>query len=305
MRKGCVETRLFSLAAAVVWVCCVSSNPAVASVFRDRPAFNAASQNLNTVDFESVLPNFEINPVIDGIRFQNLAGSPQIIPLQNLSTKALLGRSAGEITVLTIFLPPGITAVGCDQFGAPMIVTTSTGESVTMNPSDASRFVGFVSDQTIQTLTISLDFPEPTPDVVIDNLSFGQGRVGNEPPTPLLLVPNNTGRAAALDSVTHKSEPFNVTTTHNFAADGHTRITLFVVGLTLEPADSPFVKVHVEDSQQHVFDLLSESTARVKNLSWISQVTVRLPDTLVGVGNVNVSISVRGVMSNKALLRID
>jgi hypothetical protein len=186
-----------------------------------------------------------------------------------------------------------------------MIIAISTGESVMMNQSDTSTFAGFVSDQPIQKLIISLDVPEPTPSAIVDNLTFGQRRAGNEPPVPQLLVTTDTARAVALDSVTTDSEPFHVLSSHNFATDGHTRITLFLVGLALEPADAAFVTVQAEDTQQHVFDLPVEGTASVKNLSWISQVTVRLPDTLAAAGNLNVSVTVRGKVSNKAPLRIE
>jgi hypothetical protein len=186
-----------------------------------------------------------------------------------------------------------------------MIVSISTGESVMMNQGDPSTFAGFVSDQPIQKLIISLDVPEPTPVAVVDNLTYGQRRAGNEPPAPQLLVTTDTARAAALDSVTTHSEPFHILSLHNFATDGHTRITLFLVGVILEPADAPFVSVQAEDSQQHVFDLPVEGTARVKNLSWMSQVTVRLPDALNAAGNLNVSVTVRGKVSNKAAIRID
>jgi hypothetical protein len=54
-----------------------------------------------------------------------------------------------------------------------------------------------------------------------------------------------------------------------------------------------------------VFDLPVEATARVKNLSWMSQVTVRVPDTLAGAGDLNVSVTVHGKGSNKAPLRIE
>src|SRR6185503_16559124 len=100
--------------------------------------------------------------------------------------KLLHAATVGEITRLLIFLPPGTTAVGCDQFSRPMILSTSTGESVTMDPSDTSNFVGFISDQPIQSLLITLDFPEPTPSALMDNLSYGQRRAGNEPPVPQL-----------------------------------------------------------------------------------------------------------------------
>ena len=294
--------KLFNSAVILALIWCASTGRADASVFRDRAAFNAASQNLRTIDFESVV---NVEPVlkIDGVFFENANRAAFIVTQQG--SKVLVGETVGEFTRLTIFLPPGTTAVGCDQFSTPMIVAISTGESVTMNESDNSTFVGFVSDQPIQSLIISLDFPEPTPSAVVDNLSFGQRRAGNEPAVPQLLVTNDTGRAVALDSVTTENEPFHALTARNFAADGHTRITLFVVGVALEPADLPFVTVQAEDAQQRLFDLPVEAIGRVKNLSWMSQVTVRVPDTLAGAGNLNVTVTVHGKVSNKAPLRIE
>ena len=294
----------FVSGAIVVLVCCLSLSRADAAVFRDRASFNAASQNLNTVDFEST-PN-----VPDGLGFLELDGvffhgpSPTAIVIGQNGNKLLRASTFGEFTRLTIFLPPGTTAVGCDQFNTPMILTISTGETVTMNQGDASTFVGFVSDQPIQSLVISLDFPEPTPDVLLDNLSFGQRRAGNEPPAPQLLA-TNIGRAAALDSVVTTSETFSILALHRLSTDSRTRITLFVAGVLLGPADLPFVTVQAEDAQQRLFDLPCEATGRVKNLIWMSQVTCRVPDELVLAGNVNVSVKVRGVVSNKAPLRIE
>ena len=289
--------KLFGLGGVLVMVCCAANG----AVFRDRAAFNAASQNLHTIDFESA-PAFENVLEIEGVFFSNVT-SLQVVTQQG--NKVLFAATVGEFTQLTILLPPGTTAVGCDQFSTPMILSISTGESVMMNPSDNSTFAGFVSDQPIQKLIISLDFPEPTPSAVVDNLTFGQRRAGNEPPVPQLLTTTDTGRALALDSVTNESEPFHILSTHNFATDNHTRISLFLAGVALEPADAAFVTVQAEDTQQHLFDLPVEATARVKNLSWLSQVTIRLPDTLAAAGNLNVTVTVHGKVSNKAPLRIE
>lgn len=295
--------KLFGSGAIVVVVFCGAfPSRAEAAVFRDRASFNAASQNLQTIDFESATkPDHEL--VIDGIIFHSIGGS-SLTTGQN-GNRLLNVHTVGEITQLIITLPPGTTAVGCDQFVAPMIVAISTGESVMMSQSDTSTFVGFVSDQPIQTLIVSLDFPEPTPSALVDNVTYGQRRTGNDPPVPQLLVTTSTGRAVALGSVTTESEPFHVLASNNLSADGRMRITLFVAGLALESADQAFVTVQAEDTQQHVFDLPVEGTARVKNLTWMSQVTVRLPDALAGIGNLNVSVSVRGKVSNKALLRVE
>ena len=298
--------KLFISSAIVFLVCCTSVSRVDAAVFRDRASFNAASQNLNTIDFESPanVPDGLGFMEIDGVFFYNANGVPSIIAGQN-GNKLLRAPTVLEFTRLTIFLPPGTTAVGCDQFSRPMIVSTSTGESVTMDQSDTSTFVGFVSDQPIQSLIIALDFPEPTPEALLDNLSFGQRRAGNEPPVPQLLVVTSTGRAVALDSVTSMNEPFRVQASHLLSTDGHTRVTLFVVGVLLEPADLPFVTVQAEDTLQRQFDLPCEATARVKNLSWLSQVTVRLPDAIAAAGDVNVRVTVRGKESNKAPFRIE
>ena len=297
--------KLFVSGSIVVLILCTSPGRADGAVFRDRASFNAASQNLMTIDFESGanVPDGLGFLEINGVYFINASGVPSIVDGQN-GNKLLRGSTLIEFTRLTIFLPPGTTAVGVDQFNRPMIVATSTGETVTMDQSDNSNFVGFVSDQPIQSLIISFDFPEPTPDVLIDNLSYGQRRVGNEPPAPQVLV-TNTGRATALDSVTTTSEPFRVLGSQLLSTDGHTRITIFVVGVLLQPSDLALVTVQAEDSQQRLFDLPCEATARVKNLSWMSQITVRLPDALIGAGDVNVKVKVRDKESNKALLRIE
>jgi hypothetical protein len=297
--------KLFVSSAIVVLICCMSPGRAHGAVFRDRASFNAASQNLNTIDFESGAnaPDGLGFMEIDGVFFRNANGVPSIVAGQN-GNKLLRAPTVIEFTRLTIFLPPGTTAVGCDQFNTPMILSISTGESVTMNQSDNSTFVGFVSDQPIQSLVITFDFPEPTPDALVDNLSFGQRRTGNEPAAPQLLV-TSAGRATAVDSVTTTSEPFHLFAPHLLSTDGRTRISLFVVGVLLEPADLSFVTVQAEDTQQRLFDLPVEATARVKNVSWMSQVTVRLPDTVAGAGDLNVSVRVHGVVSNKAPLRIE
>jgi hypothetical protein len=73
----------------------------------------------------------------------------------------------------------------------------------------------------------------------------------------------------------------------------------------LGPADLPFVSVQAQDTQQRLFDLPVEATDRAKNVSWMSQVTVRLPDSLAGAGDLNVNVTVRGRVSNSAPFRIE
>jgi hypothetical protein len=118
---------------------------------------------------------------------------------------------------------------------------------------------------------------------------------------------NVTGRATALDSVALISEPFPViaTPTQNFSSDQRTRITLFAYYLELKAGeDLTAITAEAEDSQHVVYALPVEAAYEVPNFSWLTQVTVRLPDQLQGIGNVAVSVKLRGLASNKLPITI-
>lgn len=118
---------------------------------------------------------------------------------------------------------------------------------------------------------------------------------------------NVTGRAGALDSVALISEPFPViaTPTQNFSSDQRTRINLFAYNLELKAGeDLTAITAEAEDSQQMVYALPVEAAYEVPNFSWITQVTVKLPDQLQGKGDVSVSVKLRGVTSNKLPITI-
>jgi hypothetical protein len=294
---------------ALFLLCLFSASSAAATVFRDRAAFDAASQNLHTLDFESV-GRFEYwrGDTIDGLHFGVIGFGAAIGTWPGLPGKVLYSNGVPEITLLRIDLPPGTTAVGLDQFSRPMEVQTSTGEKVLMTQGDGSNFVGFVSDAPVAWLLVTLDQPEPTPPAVVDNLTYGQRRAGNEPPRPLLLTYGATGRAAAFESVGLTPEPFTVSTptTRNLSADGHTRVTLLVAGVRLDaPGEEAFVTARAVDSQQRVFGLPVEGVGPAKNLSWLEQVTVRFPPELSGAGDLSVTVTVRGVESNAVTLRVN
>jgi hypothetical protein len=296
------------LSLLIFYLCAGSALSAGATVFRDRAAFAAASQNLHTLDFESVGQFDWWRDAIDGLHFGVVGFGGHVGTWPGLPGKVLVSTGVPEITLLRIDLPPGTTAVGLDQFSRPMEVETSAGEKVLMTQGDGSNFVGFVSDAPIAWMLVTLDAPEPTPPAVVDNLTYGQRRAGNEPPKPLLLTNSLTGRAAAFDSVALTAEPFDTSTpqTRNLGTDGRTRVTLLVVGVRLDaPGEAAFVTARAVDAQQRAFDLPVEAVGGVKNLTWLAQVTVLLPAELSGAGDVSVSVTVRGAESNKVTLRVN
>jgi hypothetical protein len=126
------------------------------------------------------------------------------------------------------------------------------------------------------------------------------------PPPPVLLADDITGRASAVDSVTLMREPFSVTSPQNFfSSDQRTRVTLFGYNLELKNGeDLSAITVQVEDSQHKVQVLPVETAEEVPNFNWIKGVTVKLPDELRGSGEVFVKIGLRGVLSNQVALSI-
>jgi len=132
------------------------------------------------------------------------------------------------------------------------------------------------------------------------NLGYATGQSA-----PVLLTEANTTRAAAVDSVTLVRDPFPVFTARNFSADNHTRITLFAANLALQPGENTStVTVQAEDSLHRIYTLAVEYVGTVPNADSLTQVIVKLPDELAGVGDVFVSISLHGTTSNRALLSI-
>jgi uncharacterized protein (TIGR03437 family) len=120
----------------------------------------------------------------------------------------------------------------------------------------------------------------------------------------MLLTEENSGRAVALDSVTWL-RLFPLVTTHNFSQDNRTRIVLFLTNANLSPGDSlSAVTAQAEDAQHVIHPLMVEYVGKVPGFDWLTQVIVRPPDQLKDGGDLSVSISVRGVLSNKALLNI-
>jgi hypothetical protein len=127
----------------------------------------------------------------------------------------------------------------------------------------------------------------------------------NPPPPPVLLTDQNTGRAAAVDSVTLIREPFSVVSLPNFSPDQRTRITLFGYNLELRNGEGlSAITAQAEDSQHRIYTLSVEAAREVPDFNWITAVKLKLPDELQGVGDVSVKIGLRGVASNQALISI-
>lgn len=136
--------------------------------------------------------------------------------------------------------------------------------------------------------------------------TLGNGVYRNSPPgPPILLIDENSGRSAALDSVTFVRDPFAVFNNLNFSLDGRTRLILFAANVDLAAGEPLSVlTVQAEDAQHTIHSLPVEHVAKVRNFDWLSQITVQLPESLDHSGDVNVSITLRGVSSNLVTIKV-
>jgi hypothetical protein len=119
---------------------------------------------------------------------------------------------------------------------------------------------------------------------------------------PLILMDETSGRAAALESAWLMRDPFSLENFLNTSADQHTRITLFATGIELSPGET--IIVQAQDSQNRVYPLLVEDVQKVPNFDWLSQIVVRLPDSIDVEGDFQISITFRGTTGNKALISL-
>lgn len=118
---------------------------------------------------------------------------------------------------------------------------------------------------------------------------------------PRLVTDPASSRAIALESVTLIGEPFQVT---SLISQENTRLLLFGLNLEISPEDLSVITAQAEDPQHRTYDLVVEAINKVPAFPWLTQITVRLTNELQGVGEVSLSLSLRGVRSNKVPVRI-
>ena len=120
---------------------------------------------------------------------------------------------------------------------------------------------------------------------------------------PVILKEENSERAIMLDSVTQHAGPFPLQTPFNFSADQRSRISLFVWALDLLPSeDKSAVSVKLENAQGTMFIPTVEYVGDLTGVTGTKQVIIRLPDGIAG--DLWVTVSLRGVTSNRALIKI-
>jgi glucose/arabinose dehydrogenase len=129
--------------------------------------------------------------------------------------------------------------------------------------------------------------------------------VNADPPTPMLVTEENTDRAISFDSVTMMRDPFPLDTLLNFSSDRRTRLMLLATNADLLAGEnSSALTAQAEDSLLMLYPLTVEFVGKVPGFSWLTEVVVRLPNNLLGNGDVLISITLHGKTSNKARVKM-
>jgi len=124
-------------------------------------------------------------------------------------------------------------------------------------------------------------------------------------PVPVLLTQGSTDRAVAIHSTQFTCEPFPVRTPENMSSDQRTRIMLFATNLDLLAGETvSSVSVRATDSRGLTYDLAVEQVGKIPDFSWLTVVTVRLPDDQTIVGDLLMNLAIRGSTSNSVRVAI-
>ena len=121
----------------------------------------------------------------------------------------------------------------------------------------------------------------------------------------VLITEPDTDHAISLDSVLLLTDPFPVINNLNFSNDHRTRIMLFATGVKLGPGESAAnISAIAEDSQGGMHPLTVEFVGTVLSLNWLTEIVVKLPDSLTNANTALVSITLHGSSSNKVRIAI-
>ena len=238
--------------------------------------------------------------------------SPSLSSIQFNATSYVVSEGSGSVAV-------SVTRTGNTSNAVTINYATNNGTAE--KPSDytnASGSLQFAAGETQKSFVVPIvddALVERTETINVVLSGPGVGALEGSPFTstisildddkPLIALDETTSRAVALDSVLLKRDPFPLANIHNFSLDQRTRIAVFVTGIELSSTETPSsVLVQLEDNQNHIYPLVVEDLRKVPNLDWLSQIVVKLPDSIATEGDFRISITFRGTTGNKPVIRI-
>ena len=136
------------------------------------------------------------------------------------------------------------------------------------------------------------------------NDAQGAGNILNDD-FPVLLLEEGSQDAAALDAILWLSGPFPLVRPFNFGTDIRTRVSLFASNVELVAGENQSaVTVSAEDEIGGTYELAVEYVGPIAGVNGVSQIIVRLPDTVGNARELRVKVKLRGQSSNVAAIEI-
>jgi hypothetical protein len=132
----------------------------------------------------------------------------------------------------------------------------------------------------------------------------GVGTIQNDD-FPVLLTEEGSAGAAAVDTTLWLRGPLPLTRLFNFGSDLRTRVSLFALNLQLLAGeDTSVVTVSAQDELGISYSLPVEYVGPIAGTNGLSQIIVRLPDTIGSAHELRLKINLRGQPSNVAAIQI-
>jgi uncharacterized repeat protein (TIGR01451 family) len=226
------------------------------------------------------------------------------------ATSYIVNENAGSVVV---------TVTRSGNVSNAVTVNYATSNGTATQPSDyinSSGSLQFAGGETVKSFVVPIinDQTIEHPETINVVLSSGTaGAMEGSPFTntitildddkPLILTEESTGRAVALDSVTLLGEPFPLANIQNFSLDQRTRVVLFASGIDdLMPGEN--ISVEIEDVLNRSYPLVVEDVRKVPNFDWLTQIVVKLPDSIDIQGDYRIRLTFRGTTGNNAAITI-
>jgi Calx-beta domain/WD40-like Beta Propeller Repeat len=267
-------------------------------VFEDDETFTLSLSNpVNaTIDRATATVTIQNDDPVPGIKIGDVTAVESNSGTKTFNFFVSLTNPSSKDVSFQIATADGSAIAGSDYFANSGTFTFAPGASFGIVP---VIVIGDVMSEPDENFFVNLT--NPTGATIVD--SQGVGTIKNDDLT--LLLEENSQRAAALELSTLLRDPFPLVSAFNFGPDLHTRITLFAINLTLLAGeDASAVTVSAEDGTGFVHSLQVESVSVIANQPTLTQIVVRLPDSVNNSSELKLKVMLHGQSSNVGVVRI-